>query len=180
MGYPRLERLLRRLVLCWYSNLSPGMPVLRRSINSAVSCMANQARYKGPSALDPRSGSIVLGMFWAAYRYRRFIVDLASISQAPGSSIYRRYIVDISMIYELNVTVLFIAWCSRGSRGPCLRDEMHTASTLHAVCIKKLNKPDLMQHHGSLRDHSSWRRHAWFSGCPRAACRDELMAVDLL
>ena len=54
---------------------------------------------QAPSALDPRGASIWGG----AYRYRRFIVDLSSLSRAPGSIGYRRYTDDMSTICRLHI-----------------------------------------------------------------------------
>ena len=62
-------------------------------------------------------------IFLGAYRYRRFIVDLSSLSFGPQideiSSIYRRYIDDISTIYVdiLNVTFLLSREASVRARG---------------------------------------------------------------
>ena len=45
--------------------------------------------------------------FWGGDRYRRFIVDLGSISPAPRSMKYRRYIVDISSIYRQYISSIY-------------------------------------------------------------------------
>ena len=50
---------------------------------------------------------------------------------------------------------------------------------LNAVYISKLNELDLMQHHGSLRDHPMAARIEGSLGSSRAARGDETMAMDL-
>ena len=77
----------------------------------APSCCCRCYR-QGPSALDPRSGSIFFGGRSISSIYRRSRIDIAGPQIDEISSIYRRYIVDISTIYIvdiLNVTFLFIS-----------------------------------------------------------------------
>jgi len=74
--------------------------------------MSEYLHMQGPSALDPRSGSIFFGGRSISSIYRRSRIDIAGPQIDEISSIYRRYIVDISTIYIvdiLNVTFLFIS-----------------------------------------------------------------------
>ena len=100
--------------------------------------------------MDPRSGSI----FWGAYRYRRYIVDLSSISQALRSaryrrymSIYRRYVDDI--LVKCN-SFIDLAWLCVQQGAQALR-----AAISRALGIRKHNTTNPMQHcrSTSLRDH---------------------------
>ena len=104
-------------------------------------------------------------LFWGAYRYRRFVVDVSSPFRAPGSMVYRRYIVDISTIFELHVIFLLIS-CRpsvKGSRGPCHKGS-HLRGTGHRDAqhgqpdapSQVAARPSLWPHEGSL-------------GCLRAA-----------
>ena len=66
---------------------------------------------QGPSALDPRSGSIFFGGRSISSIYRRSRIDIAGPEIDEISSTYRRYIDDILTIYIvdiLNVTFLCI------------------------------------------------------------------------
>ena len=64
---------------------------------------------EGPSAFDPRSGSIFFGGLSISPLYRRFIVAFPGLWIADVSPIYRRYYDDISTIFQLNATFVFIS-----------------------------------------------------------------------
>ena len=83
---------------------------------------------QGPSALDPRSGSIFLGGLSISSIYRRFIVAFFGPQIDEILSIYPRYIDDISTIYELHVTVLFTHGVQGAPRGPCLNGSITQCS----------------------------------------------------
>ena len=75
----------------------PGRPQYCRAVSPTTNrtMIGIWCRIQGPSAFDPRSGSIHFG----AYRYRRFIVDLSLLFLASRSMKCRRYIDHISTIY---------------------------------------------------------------------------------
>ena len=79
------------------------MPLAFRS----RACFMTRARVRSIRAADR--------IFWAAYRYRRFVVALSSLFQASGSS----------TIFQLNVIFLFISCMPHSAPvlvkgGPCL------------------------------------------------------------
>ena len=89
--------------------------------------LSGRARVRSIRAADRYS--------FGAYRHRRFIVGLSSLSLAPRSLNYRRYIRryidDVSTIFELRVTFCLSRWASvKGSRGPCLKGS-HLKDTRH-------------------------------------------------
>ena len=88
-------------------------------------------------------GSGFLGGMSISPIYRRFIADLAGPQIGTISPIYADIRPYVTCFSHITSTV------PRGSRGPCLI----LRSAIHNAVYNKLNEPDLMQHHGPLRDH---------------------------
>ena len=92
-------------------------------------------------------------VFGGADRYRRFIVDLGSISPAPRSMKYRRYIGDIYRRFiKCNIFIYVVRLQYRARGAHALR-----AAIEGALGIKKHNTAGPMHHRRSLRDHPHGR-----------------------
>ena len=75
----------------------------------------SEACRQGPSALDPRSGSIVLGGLSISSLYRRFIVAFFGPQIDEISSIYRRYFDDILATCDIFIYRMVVF---KGPKGP--------------------------------------------------------------